>query len=199
MASRTSFPEVTNVTNYLWVFIMCMRKTDILCFHACIWVYMCTCVYLSLKEREWQWGVSRPPGYWHSARSQDRGGARNTSCTCRKPLQTQKTGIKHHTQPHPKRADVLSWLIILNHSKMSDTLLCFCSTSPTTVATSWQSGTKRGRTGRCSRGICVTVLNPSNPLTTSATRRTAVRKRQELKSAKTDTRAELAGPEGGLQ
>ncbi len=56
---------------------------------------------------------------------------------------------------------------------------------------------KRDRTGRCSRGICATVWSPLSPLATSATRRTAVRKRQGLKTAAKHTYVELGGPERG--
>lgn len=55
-------------------------------------VTICVSVCVIPQERKWQWGVSRPPGDWQRARSQDRGRARDTSCTCWKPLQTQETG-----------------------------------------------------------------------------------------------------------
>ncbi len=76
-------------------------------------------------------------------------------------------------------------------------VLYSCSISPTTVATSWRWVKKRDRTGRCSRGICATVWSPLSPLATSATRRTAVRKRQGFKTAAKHTYVELGGPEGG--
>ncbi len=165
-------------------------------------VTICVSVCVIPQERKWQWGVSRPPGDWQRARSQDRGRARDTSCTCWKPLQTQETG----TDPATHTSFTLS-------VKSSGSLYCIsewvticfcwplvlysCSISPTTVATSWRWVKKRDRTGRCSRGICATVWSPLSPLATSATRRTAVRKRQGLKTAAKHTYVELGGPEGG--
>lgn len=115
----------------------------------------------------------------------------------------RRVEILPHTHPLTVKNSE-AWYCI---SEMGDTLydVCFCwplllyscSTSPTTVVTSWQWVKKRDRTGRCSRGICATVWSPLNPLATSATRRTAVRKRQELKTAAVHTYVELGGPEGG--
>jgi len=78
-----------------------------------VFPYMLVPVTLCVsQERERQWGVSRPPGNWHSARSQDRGRTRDTSCACWKPLQTQETGTEHATRT-PSHYKVL-WSMTLH-------------------------------------------------------------------------------------
>ncbi len=90
-------------------------------------VTICVSVCVIPQERKWQWGVSRPPGDWQRARSQDRGRARDTSCTCWKPLQTQETGTDPATHTSFTLCEEL-WFIIL-HQWMGDDLLLLTSRS----------------------------------------------------------------------